>query len=118
MQMRNLCGPFFILAGAMHFVIPKVYKRIVPPYLPAPEVLVYASGVAEIAGGAGMLVPATRRRAGWWLIATLLGVFPANLHMAMHPEEYPQIPGGKVSLYARLPVQLVFIGWVRGAMNR
>jgi uncharacterized membrane protein len=116
MKLRDLCGPLFIAAGLMHFVIPKVYARIIPPYLPAPEVLVYASGVAEIAGGAGLMVPALRRRAGWWLIATLVAVFPANLHMARHPEDFPEVPGGPAALKARLPLQLAFLAWVRSAM--
>jgi uncharacterized membrane protein len=114
---RLLCGPTFIFAGVMHFVIPKVYKRIVPPYLPAPEALVYASGVAEIIGGAGLMVPSTRRRAGWWLIATLLAVFPANVHMALHADDFPEVPGGRISLWARLPFQGVFIAWVASAMR-
>jgi uncharacterized membrane protein len=116
-KLRATCGPVFIFAGAMHFVIPKVYKRIVPPYLPAPEALVYASGVAEIAGGVGLMIPATRQRAGWWLLATLAGVFPANLHMALHPEQFPDVPGGEKAFKARLPFQLVFAGWVLAAMR-
>ena len=91
---RDLAGPFFVFAGAMHFVIPRVYRRIVPPWIPAPMAMVYASGVAEAAGGVGLMIPERRRLAGWWLIATLLGVFPANLHMALHPEDYAQVPGG------------------------
>jgi len=115
---RRAAGPFFIFAGAMHFVIPAMYRRIVPPYLPAPEALVYASGVAEIAGGVGLIPKGTRRGAGWSLIATLLAVFPANLHMALHPNEFPKVPGGSASLWARLPFQAVFIAWVAGAMRR
>jgi uncharacterized membrane protein len=110
--LRRLCGPFFVFAGVMHFVKPRQYKAIVPPYLPAPEAIVYASGVAEIAGGAGLIVPALRRPAGWWLIATLLAVFPANLHMALHPEKFPKVPGGAPALWARLPLQAGFIAWV------
>ncbi|HEY4827598.1 MAG TPA: hypothetical protein VIH85_12560 [Solirubrobacteraceae bacterium] len=87
--LRRAAGPFFVLAGAMHFVIPRAYRRIVPPYLPAPTALVYASGVAEIAGGAGLIPKATRRSAGWSLIATMVAVFPANLHMALHPDGFP-----------------------------
>jgi Alpha-L-arabinofuranosidase B (ABFB) domain len=65
------------------------------------------------------LIPrATRRIGGWWPIATLIAIFPANLHMALHPEEFPKIRGGAVSLWARLPVQAVFVAWVRGAMRR
>src|ERR1700761_7411701 len=115
-MLRRLAGPLFVLTGVLHFVMPKVYARIVPPYLPAPVALVYASGAAEIAGGAGLLAPRWRRAGGWWMIATLLAVFPANVHMALHPEEFPKVPGGRASLYARLPFQAVFIAWVRSAM--
>jgi uncharacterized membrane protein len=114
---HRLAGPFFLGAGIMHFVIPRVYRRIVPPYLPAPTAIVYASGVAEIAGGAGLLHPASRRWAGWWLIATLVAVFPANLHMALHPEQFSAVPGGRPALWARLPLQAVFIAWVARAMT-
>ena len=116
-NLRTLCGPFFVVAGGMHFVIPKAYKRIVPPYLPAADFLVAASGVAEIAGGVGLMVPATRQRAGWWLLATLAGVFPANLHMALHPEQFDDVPGGPAAYKARLPIQLAFAAWVLAAMR-
>jgi uncharacterized membrane protein len=114
---RFLCGPTFIFAGVMHFVIPKTYKRIVPPYLPAPDLVVYASGVAEAAGGLGLMIPSKRRRAGWLLIATMLAVFPANLHMALNPEDFQEVPGGAAALWARLPFQIVFIRWIRAAMR-
>lgn len=113
--LRFLAGPTFIFAGVMHFVIPKVYRRIMPPYIPAPTAMVYASGVAEIAGGAALMRPSSRRWGAWWLIATLIAVFPANVHMALNPDDYPDIPGGAVSLWARLPFQAVFIAWVRAA---
>lgn len=115
--MRKLAGPFFVLAGVLHFVRPGMYEAIMPPWIPAHRELVYASGVAEIAGGAGLLLPQQQWRtiAGWWLIATLVAVFPANLYMALEPDKYPDVPGGRWSLYARLPVQLLFIAWVRAA---
>ncbi|HEX4009669.1 MAG TPA: DoxX family membrane protein [Solirubrobacteraceae bacterium] len=115
---RWLTGPFFVFAGAMHFAIPRTYRRIVPPYVPAPAAMVYASGVAEIAGGAGLMLPRHRRLAGWWLIATLAAVFPANLHMALHADEFSQVPGGRAGLWARLPFQAVFVAWVVAAMRR
>ena len=117
-SIRRFAGPFFVVAGAMHFVIPRAYRRIMPPYVPAHMTMVYVSGVAEIAGGAGLMVRSQRRRAGWWLIATLLAVFPANLHMALHPDEFPKVPGGRRALWARLPFQGVFIAWVLAAMGR
>ena len=112
MLLRRSCGPFFVLAGALHFVRPKLYRQIVPPYLPAPDALVYLSGAAEVAGGVGLMVPRWRGRARWWLVATLLGVFPANLHMAQHPDQYPKIPGGARTLKLRLPLQAAFLAWV------
>ncbi len=117
-RIGQLAGPFFVFAGAMHFVVPKTYRKIMPPYLPAPDAMVYASGLAEIAGGAGLMRPDHRRLAGWWLIATLVAVFPANLHMALHPDEYPDVPGGARALWGRLPFQGVFVAWVLGAMRR
>lgn len=104
-----------MFAGAMHFVIPRAYESIVPDYLPAPRALVYASGIAEVAGGAGIIHPRTRRIASWWSIATLLAVFPANVHMAQHPDRYRAIPGGRAALIARLPLQALFIAWARAA---
>jgi uncharacterized membrane protein len=114
-MIRRLCGPVFVLAGAMHFVKPRAYEAIVPPYLPRHRELVYASGVAEIAGGVGLMTP-LRKPAGWWLLATLAAVFPANVHMALHADEY-RVPGGRTALIARLPFQLVFMAWVRAAMR-
>jgi uncharacterized membrane protein len=78
--------------------------------------MVVLSGVAEAAGGVGLLLAGTRRWAGWWLVATLVAIFPANVHMALHPERYERhVPGGRLGLYLRLPFQLLFIAWVLGA---
>jgi uncharacterized membrane protein len=113
--MRRRFGPFFVFAGTMHFVIPGAYESIMPDYLPAHRRLVYASGVAEIVGGLGAMNKRTRRAASWLNIATLLAVFPANLHMATHPERYKMIPGGRTSLLMRLPGQALFIAWAYAA---
>jgi len=114
MSKRLLFGPFFVFAGIMHFVIPRSYEAIVPDWLPARRELVYVSGVAEIAGGAGVMHPRTRRLASWWSVAALLAVFPANLQMAFHPERY-RVPGGRLALWVRLPVQGLFIAWALAA---
>ena len=110
--MRRLFGPFFVFAGIMHFVSTHWYERMMPPYLPSHRELVYVSGVAELAGGLATMHPGTRRAGSLWSIATLLAVFPANVHMAMDPERFEKgIPGGRNALYARLPVQLLLIAW-------
>lgn len=112
-----LLGGAFVAVGTMHFVRTGFFESIVPDYLPAHRELVYASGVAEIAGGAGLLHPATRRAAGWWLLALLVAVFPANVWMAQHPEKYRHIPDW--ALYARLPVQALFAYAIwRAALRR
>ena len=106
-----LLALFFVGAGVGHFVNTEFFVSIVPPYLPAPRVLVYLSGVCEILGGLGVLLPATRRAAGIGLIALLIAVFPANLHMALNPATFVEQGIPYWSLYARLPFQLVFIAW-------
>jgi uncharacterized membrane protein len=118
--LHRIPGPLFVGAGLLHFLKPKIYESIMPDYLPAHRELVYASGVAEAIGGAGLLHPSPtiRKYAAWWLLATLVAVFPANLHMALNPDRYEQIPGGKVALYLRLPFQLVFARWVLAAAKR
>ena len=107
--LRGLAAGFFVVAGVIHFLKPKFYLAIIPPYFPAPQALVAISGVAEIAGGIGLCFPTLRRAAGWGLVALLVAVFPANLYMAQHPDHF-QIAGW--ILWARLPLQAVFIAWV------
>jgi uncharacterized membrane protein len=98
---------FWIVAGTMHFVIPRQYESIVPPYLARwRKELVVASGIAEMAGGVAILPESTRRGARWWLLATLLAVYPANIHMAINSKDFPKIPAA--ALWARLPVQGLF----------
>jgi uncharacterized membrane protein len=104
---------FFVAAGVNHFANPDFYVRIMPPYLPAHLELVYLSGVFEVLGGLAVLVPSIRGLAGWGLILLLLAVFPANLHMALHPELCPSM--STFALYARLPLQVVLIAWAYGA---
>ena len=107
---RLLLGLFFLAAGSLHFLKPRPYVAIVPDALPRKREIVYVSGVAEIAGGAGVLPERTRRVAGWWLIATLVAVFPANVNMAVNADRFRAIPAPL--LWARLPVQGLLIAWV------
>lgn len=109
--MRWLFTVFFIAAGANHFVSPEAYRAMMPAVLPAPDLLVALSGVAEIAGGLGLILPATRRLAAWGLIALLIAIFPANINMAVN-----RIPLGSHSLptwalWGRLPLQIILIAW-------
>lgn len=102
---------FFVLGGLNHFLNPAFYISMMPSYLPAPRTLVFISGVLEILGGFGVLHPITRRLAGWGLIALLIAVFPANVEMALNAEAFTNFASAR-ALYARLPLQVVFIVWV------
>lgn len=109
---RRGLGAFFVFAGSMHFVITSRYEAAVPPYLPARRELVLISGVAEIAGGIGAQIPQTRRAAGVSLIALLWAVYPANVHMALHPEQVKGIEDApRWLLWARLPLQFPLMWW-------
>ena len=104
---RWIFALFFVTAGASHFLRPAMFVAIVPPYLPSPEALVYVSGAAEVILGTLLLVRRWSSLAGWGLIALLIAVFPANIHMAMNAAQYSSIPAW--ALWLRLPLQGVLI---------
>lgn len=109
---RLVLAVVFVAAGVLHFVITDSYVRVVPPYLPRPRALVLVSGVCEVAGGLGLLVPRLRRAAGWGLVLLLLAVWPANLMMYQDARASGE-PGWEQALLAlRLPLQLGLIAWV------
>lgn len=110
--LRWLLALTFCWAGVMHFHAAHTYVKIMPAYLPFPLALVYISGAAELAGGLGVLPRATRKLAGWGLIALLVAVFPANISMALQGTEQVGIDVPRWVWWARLPFQAVFIAWV------
>ncbi|MBA3246820.1 MAG: DoxX family membrane protein [Pyrinomonadaceae bacterium] len=107
--LKYLLGVFFVLAGLNHFINPDFYLKIMPPYLPWHLFLIYLSGFCEIVLGVMLLIPRYTRVAAWGMIALLVAVFPANIHMAVNSELYPNIH--PVALWFRLPLQAVFIAW-------
>jgi uncharacterized membrane protein len=114
---RRMLAAFFIGSGVNHFVSPRFYRAIVPPRLQHDaKRVVEVSGVAEVVGGVGVLLPWTRRPAGLWLIAVLAAVFPANLYMARAPERFHRIP--RWVLYGRLPLQPLMMRWAWRATRR
>jgi len=113
---RAAIAALFTFAGTMHFVRPKFFEAIVPPAIAERrKEIVAISGLAEIAG-AGLILPSGSRRLGrWWLLALLLAVFPANLHMAVNPEQIKGLDIEKIprwALWARLPLQPLAMLWV------
>jgi uncharacterized membrane protein len=100
-------GLLFVLAGCTHLAFPKPYIKMIP-FLPFPLFLVYLSGLCEIAFGIGIFTRFATW-AAWGLVGLLIAVFPANMHMALHPELTPSLPVW--TLWARLPLQAVLIAW-------
>jgi uncharacterized membrane protein len=103
---RLTLGLFWLAAGTMHFVRPRFYDAIAPPPLREhARAMTYASGVAELAGGA-LALGGPRRVARWYLLLLLAAVYPANVWMVFEPDRYPSVP--RWALLARLPVQFAF----------
>ena len=100
---------FFINVGIDHFVNPDFYLSIMPPAFPLHIEAVYISGIFEILGGIGVLIPKFRRFSGWGLVALLIAVYPANIYMAISPDTFPDIPVS--ALYFRLVLQFIFFYW-------
>ncbi|MBO6584832.1 MAG: DoxX family protein [Gracilimonas sp.] len=109
---RYLIGVLFILAGLLHFLKPGMYMSIMPDYIPFHKAMVLISGVAEILGGIGIMVPEFRTFAAWGLIVLLLVVFPANIDMAWSGYKNHGLTLYTWALIARLPLQFVLIWWV------
>jgi len=113
---RAALAAFFAFTGAMHFLRPRFFEAIVPPAIEAQKREVVAiSGAAELAGAALVLHPASRRLGRWWLLALLVAVFPANIHMAVNPEQIRGLDMRRFprwALWARLPLQPLAMLWV------
>lgn len=112
---RALLAAAFVFAGVMHFIITPQYVRIMPPWLPWHRRLVLLSGICEIAGGIGLLVPRTRRAAGAGLVLLLIAVLPANVQMLLNARASHASTLARGLLWARLPLQLALIAWVAWA---
>ena len=106
--LKLLFAIFFVLAGFNHFFNTAFYLHIMPSYLPLHLPLVYLSGLVEIILGILLLIPKWTRVAAWGLIALLIAVFPANIHMAVNHDLFPEY--SIAALWIRLPLQIVLIG--------
>ena len=110
---------FFALGGIAHFVFATTEMSIIPPFVPYPDFVNYATGVFEIAGAVGISIPLLRRLAAGCLVLLTICVTPANIFMLMHAERFPTIP--EWVLIARLPLQLlliILIAWSGGLFSK
>ena len=105
-----LLSAFFITIGVDHFRNPNFYLNIMPQQWPLKLEAVYVSGFFEILGGVCVIFHQLRKLAGWGLIALLIAVYPANVHMAVNYYLFPDI--SQTMLYFRLLLQFLFAYWV------
>ena len=117
-KMRVAAGVAFIVASLPHFFSPERYLPMMPPFVMAPEAMIFVSGMGELLGGIGLLVAQTARLAAWCLVALLIAIFPANLYVAISGVNAAGLPSSPWYTWSRLPFQLVFIWWVLAATSR
>ena len=110
-----LMGFLYVGAGINHFAHTATYMAVMPPYIPDPLAMVRITGVAEILGGVGVLIPngfvfpRTRWLAAWGLVILLISIWPVHINMCVHPEAFPTLPVW--AIWLRLPLQIPLIGW-------
>lgn len=109
---RWLLALFFITAGTFHFLLIANYMGVMPAWLPWHRALVVISGLCEIAGGLGVLWQATRRWAGYGLIALCVAVLPANVQMLLNAQAAHASTLLLTLLWMRLPLQILLIAWI------
>ena len=98
---------WFFAGGVGHFTSTEFFVSIVPPWVPYPLWAVYISGVFEILLALMIVLPQTRSMAGWGLIALTIAVTPANIHMYMNPELFPD--ASETAYLVRLIVQVFLL---------
>ena len=105
---RDGLSLMLIFTGISHFTFMKEdFVRMIPPSIPWPRAMVYFTGVCEIAGAIGLLLPEYRRTAAYALIAFFLAVLPANIHAARAGLTFRGKPA--TGLWLRIPMQTLFI---------
>ena len=113
--MQWAMSSLLVAIGIGHFVDPAPFMAIMPPQLPAPKLLVFISGAAEISLGVALMIPRLTRLAAWGIIALLIAVYPANIYHAffggIDNPDLPELMRNQVAAIARLPLQFVFIAW-------
>lgn len=108
---RWVLGAFMIVAGLGHFAAHESFLQQTPTWVPWRPLVVWASGVVEIALGLGMLFAGRHRRAvGWALAAFLVAVFPGNVHQAVAGTDAFGLDT-PTARWVRLLFQPVLIAW-------
>jgi uncharacterized membrane protein len=105
-------GLLFLFTASGHFVQAGPMVQMLPPWVPAREALVLATGVLEIAIALALFSPRWRRAAGWAAAAVLVAFFPANIYAAFQHAPMGGHAWGPAYLLIRGPLQLFILGWI------
>lgn len=108
---RLACAATYVPFGVLHVLAPAKFLPIMPPAIPYPRQVVVVTGVAEILGGVGLLIPATRKAAAIGLALYAVGVYPANVYHALARKKVPPLPDSWWYHGPRLAFQPVFVWW-------
>jgi uncharacterized membrane protein len=113
---RFFLAALFLVAGVFHLANPRFFLPIMPPWIPAPMAGIVISGIAELLGGVGLLIPVReiQHAAGWGLLLLLVAVFPANIYMAVAHVRINGFPSNDWVSWARLPLQpilMLMVSW-------
>jgi uncharacterized membrane protein len=117
---RLLLAALFLFAGTIHLRNPELFLPLMPPWIPFHRSCIEISGIFELLGGSGLLVPtrSIQFMTGWGLTLLLVAVFPANIHMAVAHVKVDGLPSQPWMAWARLPLQPLLIAavlWVTRA---
>lgn len=102
---------FFVFTGVSHFLMPEEMAQMLPEFIPWRVEIIYVTGILEVAGGIGLLIPGLERLAAWSLILFLIGVLPSNIYAAINHVEFGAHSEGPIYLLLRIPFQLFLMGW-------
>jgi uncharacterized membrane protein len=114
---RVFLAHLFIIASSLHFIT-DVELKIIPPFLPLRREALYITGIFELLGGIGLLIPRFQRAAAWGLIALLAAIFPANIYHAVKNIQLGGILNSPFYHVVRLPLQAVLIWWALWCTGR
>lgn len=106
---QYLLGIIFVLAGANHFRTPKMYERIMPPYIPAHNTMVMLSGIVEMVLGFMLMNAKTQQEAAWAIIILLIIFLPIHIYMLQNETAAMKLP--RWALYLRIPLQFGIMYW-------
>jgi uncharacterized membrane protein len=104
-KLRVALATMFLLAASGRLASPETLLAMIPASWPLRYEALYVSGLFEVIGAIGLMVPGLRRPAGLGLALLLLLVFPANVNVALHNLQIEGYPGSSLYQWARLPIQ-------------